>query len=255
MFKWRSSVLGFVSATLISGLSLAQSGEAETMKWNVQVEAAAAWQTLNDQAVPGDGGTRIALTDFGKGPFPAYRIYFGGRIDERREWRVLYAPFEVHLSGSLGKDVNYQGRTFQKGVATDAKYKFNSYRFTYAYNMDPVNDWTWSLGFTGKIRDAEVKLSQGGVSESKSNVGFVPLLHINAAKELGSEWKFKFDMDGLMAPQGRAFDIALFFERKLEAPGRHFLAGYRMVEGGADNDAVYNFAWFHYLTVGIKQDF
>lgn len=248
-----SLLLAFFSFILISQTSFASEGEQK--KYTLQVEAAAAWQSLNDQAVPGDGGTRFALTDFGKGPFPAFRVYFGGRIDERREWRVLYAPFEVSLNGRLGKDVNYQGRTFQKGVDTDAKYKFNSYRVTYAYNMDPVNDWKWSLGFTGKIRDAEVRLSQSGVSESKSNVGFVPLLHVNATKDLGVDWKFKFDMDGLMAPQGRAFDIALFIERKFETEGRNLLAGYRMVEGGADNDAVYNFAWFHYLTVGLKQDF
>ena len=31
-------------------------------------------------------------------------------------------------------------------------------------------------------------------------------------------------------------------------------AGYRFVEGGADNDAVYTFALIHYASVGISID-
>jgi hypothetical protein len=33
--------------------------------------------------------------------------------------------------------------------------------------------------------------------------------------------------------------------------GVELRAGYRMVEGGADNDEVYTFAWFHYAVVGL----
>jgi hypothetical protein len=31
--------------------------------------------------------------------------------------------------------------------------------------------------------------------------------------------------------------------------------GYRTVEGGADNDKVYSFAWFHYVVVGLAIGF
>ena len=65
----------------------------------------------------------------------------------------------------------------------------------------------------------------------------------------------RLDLDGLFAPQGRAIDLALFVERKLEAQGYSFLGGYRTVEGGADNDQVYNFAWLHYLTLGLRKEF
>jgi hypothetical protein len=91
--------------------------------------------------------------------------------------------------------------------------------------------------------------------QSKKNVGFVPLFHFRASKSLNSDWGFRFDLDGLAAPQGRAFDAAFFIERKI--PDSRFTAfgGYRTVEGGADNDEVYNFAWLHFLTLGIRGDF
>lgn len=32
----------------------------------------------------------------------------------------------------------------------------------------------------------------------------------------------------------------------------NFRAGYRILEGGADNDEVYNYALFHYLSAGLS---
>jgi hypothetical protein len=38
-------------------------------------------------------------------------------------------------------------------------------------------------------------------------------------------------------------------------PGLSLRVGYRMLEGGADNDAVYGFAWLHYAVVGAELAF
>lgn len=247
-----------LALTLTVSLSFSQAVNAQasdTASWNFQIEGAAAWQSFNDQAIPGKGGTRFDLADFSKGPFAAHRIYLGQRLDSRQEWRVLYAPLDIRLQGQFSKAILFQNSTFQPGVETSAKYKFNSYRASYIYHMDSLYGWNWAWGFTGKIRDAEVKLTQGNLSESKSNLGFVPLLHLQAEKSLSEDWNFRFDMDGLAAPQGRAFDIALLFEKKLNTDGVNFLAGYRTVEGGADNETVYNFAWIHYLTIGLRYQF
>lgn len=56
------------------------------------------------------------------------------------------------------------------------------------------------------------------------------------------------------APQGRAFDIASFLERQL-LPSFSLIGGYRMIEDGADNDSVYNMAWFHNIVIGLRGDF
>lgn len=220
----------------------------------ISVEGALAWQTQNDQAIPGSSGTRFSLSDIKGGPFQTFRAYAGYAWD-RHEIRFLYAPLSIDLDTSFSSPVNFKGRTFAANTATSAFYKFNSYRLTYAYSLEPFGEWDWGWGFTGKIRDAEVKLTQAGVSESKSNVGFVPLLHLRASRPLGADWAFRFDMDGLAAPQGRAFDIALFAEKKISDSNLTAFGGYRTVEGGADNDEVYNFAWFHFLTLGLRGDF
>jgi hypothetical protein len=55
--------------------------------------------------------------------------------------------------------------------------------------------------------------------------------------------------DALAAPQGRAEDI--FAGIVVDAgPRLSFKTGYRVLEGGADNDEVYTFALIHYIAVG-----
>lgn len=220
----------------------------------LSVEGAAIWQTQNDQAIPGNTGTRFSISDIKSGPFAAFRIYAGHSWDQH-ELRLLYAPLSVELDTTFNSPVNFRDSTFAANTPTTVFYKFNSYRLTYAYKLQPVGVWNWAWGFTGKIRDAEVKLTQGSLSKNKSNVGFVPLLHLRADRAIAANWLVRFDLDGLAAPQGRAFDLALFAERKISDTNLSAFTGYRTVEGGADNDEVYNFAWFHYLTFGLRGEF
>ncbi len=219
----------------------------------VQLEGSLLYQTRNVQRIPGNGGTQFDLSDFKQGAFEATRLYLGKIFNDRHEWRLLYAPLEIDLKATLPGTVQFNGQTFNAGAA-DAYYKFNSYRLTYAYHYKPIQEWKLALGATAKIREAEVKLSQRGVVSSKKNTGFVPLLNFQAIRPIAEDWNFRFDFDGLAAPQGRAFDISTLVEYKSQ---KHFsiLAGYRMLEGGADNDKVYNFAFLHYATVGLRGDF
>jgi hypothetical protein len=57
--------------------------------------------------------------------------------------------------------------------------------------------------------------------------------------------------DALAAPQGRAEDVLIAATYRFS----HIFglkAGYRLLEGGADNDEVYNFALFNYASVGLS---
>lgn len=221
----------------------------------VSVEAAQTYQSKNDQRIPGKGGDLFSLTDFSKGPFFTNRIYVGHRWDDRHEIRALYAPLEVELNSEFKAPVQFINSTFAANTPTTAFYKFNSYRLTYAYHLDPQGDWRWAVGFTGKIRDAEVRLQQGALRESKTNVGFVPLAHVRGMRPFAQDWSFQFDLDGLAAPQGRAVDLGLFVSRSWDNDKIKVFGGYRTVEGGADNDEVYNFSWFHSATLGLNYRF
>jgi hypothetical protein len=104
------------------------------------------------------------------------------------------------------------------------------------------------------VRDATIELRQGGVQSSDSNTGLVPLFNAYGEYRFADRWRAIFDFDGLVGPNGRAFDIGLKvgydLTRNLSLEG-----GYRMLEGGVDNDDVYNFAWFNYAVVGVRYRF
>ena len=102
------------------------------------------------------------------------------------------------------------------------------------------------------LRNAEsMKLTR----HVRKYIGFVPLFHIRGKKEIATDLSFRFDFDGLAAPQGRAIDLGVFIEKQIAKAKTFGFAGYRTVEGGADNDQVYNFAWLHTLTFGLTTEF
>jgi len=212
----------------------------------------------NEARIPGDSGSLVDITTFGRGPVFAKRIYAGHTWSDRHELRVLWAPLSVRVSGKPSSSISFQNKTFAADQSTEALYTFNSYRATYAYHFESDGVWRWALGFTAKIRDAEIRLTQGSSASSKTNVGFVPLLNLQLRRDLGDGAALSLDLDGMAAPQGRAFDVALTLEQILElgSAGTYTLyGGYRSIEGGADNDVVYNFAWIHQGVLGLKAVF
>lgn len=221
----------------------------------VTAEFAQTWQTRNEQRIPGSGGDTFNLTDFSRGPFFTNRLYVGHKWGGRHELRALYAPLELSLNSEFSNSVRFINSQFAANTPTQAFYKFNSYRLTYAYDLETESNWQWVIGFTGKVRDAEVSLKQGALNESKSNVGFVPLAHVRGIWTINDAWTFSFDLDGLAAPQGRAFDLGLFVSHEIKDKNLKLFGGYRTLEGGADNDEVFNFSWFHYATVGLTYQF
>ena len=70
----------------------------------------------------------------------------------------------------------------------------------------------------------------------------------------GDDFGFLFEGDALAAKQGRAVDVLLAASYRLTNQ-IGIRAGYRILEGGADNDEVYNFALLHYLSVGLSFKF
>ena len=96
---------------------------------------------------------------------------------------ALYAPLGINYDGSAPFDISFQQSLFTTGQMIEGFYKFNSYRLGYRRDVLTTDRWTIGVGFTAKIRDARVKLSSDGLSDKKDDLGFVPLLHIFAARE------------------------------------------------------------------------
>ena len=216
------------------------------------MEGGPLWQRDNDAAVPGNTGTRFSPKDLiGDGPFPVGRVTADWDIDERHALRAVIAPLQVDGIGTLDRPTAFAGQTFAAGTPTKGTYEFTSYRAGYRYTFLHDEHWRLRVGGTLFVRDAEIKLEQAGITASDSDVGVVPLLNFSAEYFPAKRWRIVGEVDGLAAPQGRAFDIAI--------KGYYDLAdwcsiglGYRTIEGGVDNDDVYNFAWLHSAVAALS---
>ena len=252
MFTVKSLAGVFFGALLFVVSSIAVSDQ---LLWDVGIEAGPVWQSRNDVQIPGDSGTRFSLADFaGAGPFPFYRLQLTYEINPRHSLRFLLAPFEYQEMGTFGDDVFFVDQTFDAGRQTEAGYRFNSYRFTYRYLFYQGEAWRWHVGLTAKIRDAEITLTQDGKFASDADTGLVPLVYLFGDYQLSDRWSFIVDFDGLASPQGRAVDLGLFMRYDITRQW-YVGGGYRLLEGGADNDEVYNFAWFNYLLLSTGYRF
>lgn len=218
----------------------------------LDLEWGAAWQERNDVQSPNSAaGTRFDLGRLtGDGPSHTPRLELSWALNAHDDLRLVAAPLRVSGSGPLPGTVNFEGQSFAAGT-TSASYRFDSYRATWRRTVSESPDHIVKLGVTGKIRDAEITLHQGATTATRSDTGFVPLLHLHAQRNLGERSRVMFDVDGLTSGRGRAFDLSLRYVYDIQ-PSLSAFAGLRMLDGGANNDSVYNFARFNYLTVGLS---
>jgi hypothetical protein len=220
-------------------------------RWRVDFENGAAISGYNDVRIPGDTGTLFSLTDdLTSDTAYFWRVRADVRLAPKHVLSALVAPLTINSAGRFGHPVSFAGVTFAPGVPVKGLYVFNSYRVTYRYEPIRRENWMFGVGVTLKVRDAETRLEGGGTSAAKTNVGVVPLVNFKLERRLGARATFQLEGDALAAPQGRAEDI---FAGILVHAGKQWSikAGYRFLEGGADNDEVYTFALVHYLAAGV----
>lgn len=222
----------------------------------LDVESGLAFQDYNEVRIPNEAGTFFDFNrDFTlQGPVIPFRLQLGYTFSDKNHISLLYIPLSIRYQGNAPYAINFEGSVFAEDIFTEGFYKFNSYRLRYRRDLVRSNKWILGLGFTAKIRDASVRLNnETGVSATKDNVGFVPLLHLYAAYRLPG-FSLYFEGDGLAGGPGRAFDLFLGgripIYKKLSAK-----AGYRFLEGGADVDDVYNFTLVQYAIIGLIYEF
>ena len=207
--------------------------------------------TYNKVRVPGNNGTTIDLAkDFTGNNTVFYRLRAGYTISDRHTISVLYAPLSVSSSTTPQQSISFNNVDFSAGVKTDARYTFNSYRLTYRYDFIRNPSFRLGAGVTAKIRDAAIRLSNEQTSSTKINQGFVPLINFYANWNITQRWNLILDGDALVGSQGRAEDVFIGAGYQLKKDKIIIKGGYRVLEGGADNEEVYNFTWFNYASVG-----
>jgi hypothetical protein len=224
----------------------------EEPRFGLELEAGPVWQSKNDVQIPNtELGTRFSLKGLvGEGPWASGRVYFTWNINRRHGLRALLAPLSYTETGSFDTPVDFAGESYRPEVPTEATYQFNSWRLSYQYRLKDGDRWKLWIGVTAKIRDAKIELRQDQTTSRDTDVGFVPLLYFRADYALADRWHLIFDIDALAGGPGRAIDLAVKIGYDI-SPRWAVTFGYRTVEGGADVEDVYNFAWFNWAAASV----
>jgi hypothetical protein len=245
----RTKIYLLLFVIVLATAAAAESGPSR--RWTAEIEGGAVFSGYNDARIPNVGGTLFSLSkDLDIAAKAYYRLRISYALARRHELSLLVAPLTLKAAGRLPAAVNFTGVLFPKDTPVDGIYTFNSYRLTYRYRLVDKPRLRLDIGFTAKIRDAEIALTSPSLSASKTNVGFVPLLHLRLVWDWSPKLGLLLEADAAAAKQGRAEDVLLALNWRL-SPQLHVRLGYRFVEGGANVDEVYNFAWIHYFAAGL----
>jgi len=224
-------------------------------QWFLDFENGLAVPGYNDVRIPGDTGTLFSLSEeLNLDSSYFFRLRLGYRWKGRHTLSVLAAPLRLNTAGRVNKEIVFFKETFPANVPLTGVYKFNSYRLTYRYDFLKREKWQAGIGFTAKIRDAFIKIEGEGRSSIKKNLGLVPLINFRVLWQFHKDWGLLLEGDAAAAPQGRAEDILLAIQYRLN-DRLNLRAGYRILEGGADVKEVYTFALVHYLGAGLTYSF
>jgi len=216
----------------------------------LDIETGVVFSGYNDVRIPGNGGTLFSLSEeLEADPGIFYRIRVFYDFNTRHHLGALFAPLSINSTGQLDRDLIFEGETFPANTPLETTYQFNSYRLIYRYDFLRRDKIELGIGFTAKIRDAKIAVQGNGIQSEKTNVGFVPIIHFRLLWQFSDKFAFLLDGDALAAPQGRAEDVLAALTMRI-SDRLDLKLGYRIVEGGADNDEVYNFALINYASFG-----
>ena len=244
--KRRRKVTGVLAAILLL-LGLPQA----SAEWSFDVESGGVFSGYNDVRIPNESGTKFSLSeDLETDADYFVRLRVTCSFNEKHHISALAAPLRLDASGQIDRPVRFNGVEFAANVPLKARYRFDSYRLTYRYDLYRKNSLRAGIGFTGKIRDASIRLEDAEKETENKNTGFVPLVNFRVEWTFAERFGALLEGDALAAPQGRAEDVlvALTYEPVERATVR---LGYRLLEGGADVDKVYTFALIHYIAFGV----
>lgn len=222
-------------------------------QWTIDAETGVTFTGYNDVRIPNESGTLFSFKeDFSVvGSIVPIRLRVGYTWNDRNHLFGLIAPLFINYEGTAPRDISFQQTSFNQGEALAGFYQFNSYRLTYRRDVYVEGPWRLGVGFTAKVRDASVQLdNEAGKADRKDDLGFVPLLHLYGEYALDNNVRFYLEGDGLAGGPGRPFDV--FLGSRIPVTQKtEIKLGYRILEGGANVEDVYNFTLVHFAVLGL----
>jgi len=234
---------------LILTFSLNQSVIAQAL---VDVETGSVMTGYNDIRIPGDLGTLFSLKDDLKSKTKIfYRLRASYTLQSRHTISLLYAPLEIKSAGRVTYKISFNGVLFDADTDLNSIYKFHSYRLTYRYHLISQTKIILDLGFTAKIRDANVHLYSTKQTTESTSIGFVPIINFNFNWNINEAWDLHLNGDALVTPQGRAEDIQLAITYQCSDP-INIRVGYRILEEGTDTATALSYSTMPLLDSHIR---
>ena len=226
-------------------------------RFEFDIESGAAFVRYSDIQIPKSTGTLISFAEeLSTDPAWFVRGRFTYYINDRNSLSALVAPLVLRASGRVDRDVVFENVTFPANAMLRTVYRFNSYRLSYQHYWLLGDRVKLGLGATAKIRDAAISIeatpgyADSALFSEKTNIGFVPIIRFSCWWNFIEPLALLLEGDALAAPQGRAEDVSITLQGRIH--DRILLkAGYRVLEGGSDVEAVYSFTWINYLLGGV----
>ncbi|HWO57890.1 MAG TPA: hypothetical protein VNN55_10030 [bacterium] len=106
--------------------------------------------------------------------------------------------------GAVPRTARLADATFDAGTAVESYYRFDSYRLTYAHDLNFRPGLRVAGGVTAKIRDATIRLMGATQDAVRTNGGFVPRLYAVGARSISSRLRRLLEAD---APAGLQWDL------------------------------------------------
>jgi hypothetical protein len=134
--------------------------------------------------------------------FPVSRYIVNLQLGDSHRVSFLYQPLELRTRERLGRAILVDGTEYAAGQDMQFTYRFPFYRASYAYTAWRNERTRFAFGGGLQIRNATIEFSHGDGTNlaSERNVGPVPLLHASVRHELGGDFWFEADADGIYAP-------------------------------------------------------
>ena len=203
----------------------------------------------------GINGTLFSLkNDLSTPPSPFLRLRAGLLLNNKHHFSILYAPLKSLVTGTIDRDILYDGKDFKANIPLEATYKFNSYRLTYNRRIIDDNKFKFGLGLSAKIRDAGTSLKNKELLSENFSIGFVPLINVLSDWNISQKVGMNFLGEGIIASKGRAIDLSLSGRYNF-TKGLQGNIGYRLLEGGVDGTNRYNFVRFHFVLTSLNFSF
>lgn len=238
-------------------------------QFRLSSESGLVFNQYNDVRAPnGDDnkGTLFSFTDDFEADEPVVfiRLEASYTFNDRHTVILAAAPLRFKYNNPSIASIDFENTTFQNidspfpapaAAPITGTYEFNTYRASYRYGLLRKEKTRLDLGATILLRDAKIELTQNGNSEENTDLGVVPLISLMFEQELNERLSFMVVADALVGPVGRAEDVFAGLEFDILSDRLFGRVGYRLIEGGADVDQVYNFAFFHFVNVGVASEF